>query len=196
MCCNGCERMEPLIYLVEIKNPIDENTFNFLLKYVEPYKRENIIYHKKKEEQDRMLVGDILVKYILKTEFSIPMSNLNIQLGELGKPYLPTFPHIHFNVSHSGNYVICAFFESPIGIDIQTILSYKEKIAKRILPPEKIREIEESKTPDMLFTQYWSEKEALLKMVGCGFSGDVNENDVVFKRKTIITDHYVISLAY
>ncbi len=188
--------MEPSIYLVEIKNPIDKHTFNFLLRYVEPYKRENIKRHPKKDEVDRMLVGDILVKYVLKTEFSIPMSNLNIQLGELGKPYLPQFPHIHFNISHSGNYVVCAFAESPVGIDIQTILTYKEKIARRVLSPEKVREIEGSPNPDLLFTTYWAEKEALLKMVGCGFSGEVKEDNLEFKRKTVVTDRYVISLAY
>lgn len=188
--------MEPLIYLVEIRKPIDEHIFNFLLRYVEPYKRRNIECQKKKDEADRMLVGDILVKFVLKTKYSIPMSNLNIKLGELGKPYLPEFPHIHFNVSHSGNYVVCVFFDSPIGIDIQTILPYKERIAKRVLSPEKVREAEKSSSPDVLFTTYWAEKEALLKMVGCGFSGEVKEDELEFERKTIVTDQYVISLAY
>jgi 4'-phosphopantetheinyl transferase len=165
--CGRSEKMEPLIYLVEIKNPIDELTFDFLLRYVEPYKRKNIQGHNVKEEKDRMLVGDILVKYVLKTKYSIPMSNLNIQLGELGKPYLPDFPHIHFNISHSGNYVVCAFSESPVGIDIQTIMTYKEKIARRVLSPEKVRKIEESNNPDLLFTRYWAEKEALLKIFAC-----------------------------
>lgn len=188
--------MEPLIYLVEIKNPIDEQTFSFLLQYAEPYKRKNIISHGKKEEADRMLVSDILLKYVLKTHFSIPMSKLNVQLGELGKPYLPSYPDIHFNISHSGNYVVCAISDSPVGIDIQTNLVYKQRIAKRVLSPERVREIEESTHPDLLFTRYWAEKEAILKMVGCGFSGEVNEDDIDFRRKNIITDQYVISVAY
>ena len=53
-----------------------------------------------------------------------------------------------------------------------------------------------SKEPDLLFTKYWAEKEALLKLVGCGFSGEVNENELEFRRKTIVTDQYVLSLAY
>ncbi len=188
--------MEPLVYLVEIKNPIDEHTFNLLLKYAEPYKQGNINSHPKKDEADRMLVGDILLKCVLKTEFSIPMCDLNIQLGEFGKPYLPEFPHVHFNISHSGNYVVCAIADSPVGIDIQTIMTYKQRIAKRVLSPENVKEIEESPNPDSMFTKYWAEKEALLKMVGCGFSGEVNEDDPEIKRKTIVTDQYVISLAY
>ena len=188
--------MEPLIYLVEIKNPIDEKTFNFLLKYVEPYKRKNILSHPKKEEADHMLVGDILVKFVLKNKFLIPMSEVNIQLGEFGKPYLPDFPHIHFNIIHSGNYVVCAFAEQDVGIDIQTILTYKKRIAERVLSSDKVSETEQSSNPDLLFTRYWAEREALLKLVGCGFSGDVNEVDLEFKRKTIITEQYVISLAY
>lgn len=188
--------MEPIIYLIEIEKPIDDTIFNFLLEYVEPYKRENIIHHIKKEEKDRMLIGDILVKYILKTRFSISMIGLNVGLGPFGKPYLPDYPDIHFNVSHSGKYVVCAFSDSPVGVDIQVIIPYREKIAKRIVSPEKIREIEESTNPDMLFTKYWAEKEALLKMSGCGFSGEVEESEFDFKRKTVTTDEYVISIAY
>lgn len=188
--------MEPLVYLVEIKDNIDENIFKFLLAYVEPYKRKIIEAHPKKEEAERMLVGDILVKYVLKTKFSISMSNLNIQQGEFGKPYLPEFSDIHFNISHSGDYVVCAFFDSPIGVDIQTILTYSEKIAKRVLSCEKIKKIEESQNPDLAFTTCWAEKEALLKMVGCGFSGEVNEAELDIRRKTITTDKFVLSLAY
>ena len=188
--------MEPLVYLVEIKNSIDEHTFNFLLRYAEPYKKGNIKSHPQKDEADRMLVGDILLKCVLKAEFSIPMSKLNIQLGELGKPYLPEFPHIHFNISHSGNYVVCAIAEAPVGIDIQTIMTYKQRIAKRVLSPGNVKEIEDSRNPDLLFTKYWAEKEALLKMVGCGFSGDVKEEELEFNRKTVVTDQYVISIAY
>lgn len=188
--------MEPLIYLVEIKEPLSDDVFEALLPYAEPYKQKNIKSHSKKDEADRMLVGDMLLKYVLKKQFSIPMSNLNVQLGELGKPYLPSYPNIHFNISHSGAYVVCAVSDSPVGIDIQTILNYKERIARRVLSPERVQEIEASTEPDLLFTKYWAEKEALLKLVGCGFSGEVNENELEFRRKTIVTDQYVLSLAY
>jgi phosphopantetheinyl transferase (holo-ACP synthase) len=75
-------------------------------------------------------------------------------------------------------------------------MTYKEKIARRVLSPEKVRKIEESNNPDLLFTRYWAEKEALLKMVGCGFSGVVNEDTTEYNKKTIVTDQYIISLAY
>ena len=188
--------MEPLIYLVEIKEPLSDDVFEALLPYAEPYKQKNIKSHSKKDEADRMLVGDMLLKYVLKKQFSIPMSNLNIQLGEFGKPYLPDYPDVHFNISHSGDFVVCAVSQSPVGIDIQTILTDKERIARRVLSSEKLQEIEESTEPDLLFTKYWAEKEALLKLVGCGFSGEVNEDDLQFKRKTIVTDQYVLSVAY
>lgn len=188
--------MEPLIYLVELKEPIVDELFVHLLQYAEPYKQKNIMSHSKKDEADRMLVGDLLLKYVLKKEHSIPMSDVNIQLGEFGKPYLPDYPDVHFNISHSGDFVVCAVSQSPVGIDIQTILTYKERVARRVLSPERVQEIEESTNPDLLFTKYWAEKEALLKLVGCGFSGEVNEDDLDFKRETIITDQYVLSIAY
>ena len=39
--------------------------------------------------------------------------------GENGKPYLHGYPEIHFNISHSGAYAVCALAGIPVGIDIQ-----------------------------------------------------------------------------
>ena len=55
---------------------------------------------------------------------------------------------IHFNISHSGCYVIAAVSDEDIGIDIQKIKSDKHRIAeKNFLPSEcaYINEIEDEK---------------------------------------------------
>ena len=41
-----------------------------------------------------------------------------IKYGVHGKPYLENVP-FYFNISHSGEYVICAYDDKPVGADIQ-----------------------------------------------------------------------------
>jgi hypothetical protein len=36
-----------------------------------------------------------------------------------GKPFIPGLPDIHFNLSHSGDYMACAFSDREVGLDLQ-----------------------------------------------------------------------------
>lgn len=46
-------------------------------------------------------------------------SDIRFSTQEYGKPCIPDLPDAHFNISHSGRWVICAFDSQPIGIDIE-----------------------------------------------------------------------------
>lgn len=52
-------------------------------------------------------------------------------IGKYGKPFLLNSPHIHYNVSHTGDYVFCALADEPVRIDVELIKSVDLKIAKR-----------------------------------------------------------------
>ena len=45
----------------------------------------------------------------------------NVFKDKNGKPYFDSKPDIHFSISHSGDYAMCAFSDNPIGADIQKI---------------------------------------------------------------------------
>lgn len=42
-----------------------------------------------------------------------------LERTEDGKPFIPGLPDIHFNLSHSGEYIACAFSDKEIGLDLQ-----------------------------------------------------------------------------
>ena len=50
-----------------------------------------------------------------------------------GKPRFKEVGRPFFNISHSGEYVACVFFESEIGLDIQQIKIVPEKLVNRYL---------------------------------------------------------------
>ncbi|MCL0028295.1 hypothetical protein M1M88_01070 [Peptococcaceae bacterium] len=41
--------------------------------------------------------------------------------NDYGKPFLKNTNDLYFNVSHSGEWVVCAIHHHPIGIDIEQV---------------------------------------------------------------------------
>lgn len=178
--------MKPVVFYVKNEIPIPDETFDFLLKFIQPEKRERILKHRVKKNADNMLIGEILSKVAIKNVFGIKILNQDIGYGEHGKPYLIKYPNIFFNVSHSGKYVFCAVCNTPIGIDIQKITKYNPNLAKRICSDCELNIIDKSSDKSDEFTRIWTRKEAYLKMTGTGItkikSADTLNYDIYSRR--------------
>lgn len=74
-----------------------------------------------------------------------------------GKPFFPGFPGIHFSISHTKTYVLCALDASPVGADIEAIRPIDRKIYSRVLASDE--------NPDDFFS-FWVLKESLIKLYG------------------------------
>jgi|GEM_PF-1268310 phosphopantetheinyl transferase len=104
------------------------------------------------------------------------------------KPYLLDFPNVHFNLSHSGDYLAVAVSTvSKVGIDIQLHRPVKAlAIAKRYFHPEEYQalyQIPEHYLP--VFFEAWSAKEAYLKYQGVGLSGHLAKQIFTIKKNQI-----------
>ncbi len=165
--------MTPEIYLVKVNSPIAENTFKYLLNFVQTEKQKHILKQKIKQNVDNMLTGEILAKTVIKKTFGIDIAKQEFAYTEYGKPYLINYPDVHFNISHSGKYVTCTVSYNPVGIDIQRISEYNSDVAKRVCNEKELKQIEDSLNKASEFTKLWTQKEAVLKMYGTGIaSGD------------------------
>ncbi|MEN6390035.1 MAG: 4'-phosphopantetheinyl transferase superfamily protein [Syntrophomonas sp.] len=90
---------------------------------------------------------------------------------ENGKLHLPDHPHIHFNLSHAGDYSVCAVSDKPVGVDIEYCAGFDLKIAKNYffgLEYEYIMEKPEAEWLDA-FYELWVLKESYMKATGLGF---------------------------
>ena len=96
-----------------------------------------------------------------------------------GKPYFPAFPGFHYNISHSGSYVVCAVCDQPVGIDLQQIPDQTEravKIAKRFFSQQEQEALQELRGRNetgalcRLFCRYWTARESYIKLTGRGLS--------------------------
>lgn len=87
-----------------------------------------------------------------------------------GKPYLRDYPDVHFSLSHSGDYAMCAISDSPIGCDIQKISDTRPQVARRFFTQAEQLYLQGSEDPQVEFTRIWTRKESYVKMKGLGIS--------------------------
>ena len=110
--------------------------------------------------------GINLAKEMLSAVTGKPENALSFIRDENGKPGLST-GEMAFNISHSGDRVLCAVHSTPIGVDIEQPGEYRDRVAKRICTPEEYAYIGKDATR---FLEVWTRKEAYAKFIGRGLS--------------------------
>lgn len=104
---------------------------------------------------------------------------LVLDYGKKGKPYLKEYPYF-FNLSHSGEYVLCAVSDQEIGADIQQCVSMDvERLARRFFSTEECKVLaayETESEKQQFFFRQWARKEAYGKLIGEGIAGTITVN--------------------
>ena len=132
-------------------------------------RRKKLDRIKVKRERCLSLGGWLLLRKALRERGLAPA----LAYGEHGKPFLKDCPGLHFNISHSGDYVICALSDAPVGCDIEKLQPVRERVAARFFSPEEnaaLAAAADEAAREMLFFRFWTLKESFLKAVGCGIT--------------------------
>jgi 4'-phosphopantetheinyl transferase len=111
----------------------------------------------------------ILGKYIDKSP-----SKIEFGIGDNKKPFLINQLGIHFNVSHSADWVVIAVTGSEIGTDVEQLrpdFKYQEILADNFSLAE-IKYLLDNSDPEKFFL-LWTRKEALTKISGKGLDEDL-----------------------
>lgn len=152
----------------------DEALFHEKMQEMSQYRKQKILSYRYEADQRLSLGAGILLDEGLK-QMGQREKNLTCAVNKQGKPYYEALPQFYFNLSHSGHYVVAAFCDSPVGIDIEQI-KQKEKtlrIAKRFFHEEEYNFVamaKDEKERNRRFYQMWTLKESFIKAKGCGMS--------------------------
>jgi 4'-phosphopantetheinyl transferase len=160
------------IYAVKILN-INKSVFDELMMFIDSEKKNRIIGFLKEEDKNRALIAEILIRYIILKKIDIKNIDITFSKNKFGKPFLKGHHKISFNISHSGNYVLCAVDDKDIGIDIEKIcdINYME-LLKKIFINEEIEFILNGTSEKRIknFYKMWTLKESYIKADGRGLS--------------------------
>lgn len=122
----------------------------------------------------RCIGAELLRDRALRGVTGIDPAGLRVARDERNKPYLSDVPDVHFNVSHSGNLILCAVDRYPVGVDVETMRSIDRDVAMSCFTPlERMRlETDERNGTWNEFYRLWTLKESYLKALGTGLSRD------------------------
>lgn len=173
---------EVIVYILHTS--LVKKHFSFVESFVDEKRREKALRYV--NEKDQLL--SFGAAYLLKKY----LPNEEMLFTESGKPYLKNGPH--FNVSHSGEYVVLAVHPSlDVGIDMERIAPHKIEGIKYVLNEEE----KSIKDVDTLF-RIWSNKESLTKCLSSGLKDIKNVNGLPLEgMRLIINDYYYVkSMVY
>lgn len=189
---------------------IEKNNHSYLLNDILPQYsigyQNRIIKFKRWEDIQSSILGRLLLFKGLKY-FGKHLREEDICYTSYSKPYFVS-ENIKFNISHSGDIVVCAISDvNDIGIDIEIRHDLRIDLFKFQMTDNEWLKIINSKHCNLSFFKYWSQKEAIIKAHGQGLSLPLKsfeifnnqskiQNSIFFLEEIRLDDKYVCYLAF
>lgn len=159
-------------YALKIPECLEEDLQDVLKQMISEERKEKLERYHFEADKKRGLFAEILLRYGLGKDLGIKQDDILFETNEYGKPKLIKQENIFFNFSHSGDWVVCAIGDEPLGVDVEQIKGKDLEIAKRFYTEYEYEELlrqKEEKRPEC-FIKYWTLKESYTKAEGKGLS--------------------------
>lgn len=146
-----------------------------------------------KQDSYRFLLGKLLlVKGIERLGYT-DLTLEHLCVDRFSKPYFAPANSPIFNISHAGDYVICAMSETHrVGIDLEKVEYIDQEDFIRCFTKEEWACIRNSTFPLREFYRFWTRKEAIIKADGRGLHIPLLDFEVVNDCVAIEPDYWHI----
>lgn len=151
------------------------------------------------------LLGKLLLVHALQATGWQHLVLSQVRSTPFGRPYFEA--GLDFNISHSGQYVICALSTTGrVGIDLEEISTIDWPSFQDQFTLAEWTSIKTCVNPTRQFYQYWTRKEAIIKADGRGLQLPLQQictaNELVnvggtswYTKELLIDDGYVTSIS-
>ena len=141
-----------------------------LLPKLSPERRQRALACRFEPDKMRIVCAGYLLQQALERA-GIPAEAQIFAENQWGKPYLKNHKDIHFSLSHSGIWAVCAVSDEKVGVDVE-LPRCTMAMAERFFRKEELEGLEaldRYHQRDAL-NRLWTSKEAFLKMLGKGLT--------------------------
>lgn len=162
------------LYVADISHLPDPMSVPELLQTL-PLERQQRIHDMKQEKSRKQSMGvGLLLQKVLALYH---MQGSQVLVGEHGKPRVEG---LEFNLSHSGNLVLCAVSDEPVGCDVELVRKAPMQVAERYFSSdEQVYLSQFSKEAyDREFFRLWTKKESYAKMTGEGLGAMLGKGEI------------------
>ena len=152
--------------------------------------KQNLAYLHEQDRFAHAISRLLLVKLLDK--FTQKNSNFlsNLKFNSHQKPYFDL--NFHFNISHSGDYVLCAASKAGnLGIDIEKKRALEIHGFEDLFTSLEWQDITTAQNPAIFF-DYWSKKESIIKADGRGLGVDLKSILIQNNRATLENQAYYL----
>ncbi|NLC41122.1 MAG: 4'-phosphopantetheinyl transferase superfamily protein, partial [Clostridiaceae bacterium] len=166
-------------YILDTELFSDERLYRLLLAKMPAYRQEKVRSYIFEKDRLLSLGAGVLLAYGLNCRGI--REHKEIRLGDKGKPYLSD--DLFFNISHSGNKVVCSFSDEEVGVDIEQILPVDEALIRQVsVSSEQAYLLQlEPEVQRREFFALWTAKESYMKLLGTGLSLAPKQLELIFE---------------
>lgn len=170
-----------IIYAIDIKAQMTPAEIETVLSKVSSEKREKLERMYFEKDLVRGAVGEGLIRALTEKQLGIPQSEIVFSYNPYGKPVIDNCPEWHFNLSHSGDWVVAAIDDKEIGVDVEKRGTYPRDIAQRFFAEQENQYLSTRHQADFDegFIRIWTLKESYIKALGQGLSIPLDSFSVV-----------------
>jgi 4'-phosphopantetheinyl transferase len=175
---------------VKIPKNIESHLFKQLSNLVSNEKKERMKRLLNSCDVNRTLIGDLLIRSLICQKYKINNEEIRFKYNEYGKPFVENFSDFHFNLSHSGEWVVCTTANFNVGIDIEKISEIEAlKLAKEFFSADEFYDISNMNSDEQIncFFDLWTLKESYIKTIGKGLYTPLNSFSIKKESRTLIS---------
>ncbi len=156
-------RIKTINFISELKD------FKLILEAAEI---ERFLKYKTETDRQTRIICRAVLRTLLGRYLTIDPKKIQFKLDHQKKPNLKSIDdeNLHFNVSHSGDWILIAVSENPVGIDLEKINAsfIYQNLLDFSFNADEQNDIQTSNFSHYNFYRLWTRKEALLKATGKG----------------------------
>lgn len=179
--CKLVDTLDTKVYTMSIVPFQEQKFFDQVYAQVSQERRA-------KTDKMQFLKGKCLslgVEYLLQQacgDFGLDYHQQKLVTDEFGKPRFDQCLY-HFNLSHSGEQVMCVMSRFPVGCDVERIRSRDMDIGDRFFSQQEqamLKGCGNEEEKQKLFFKLWTLKESFMKCTGLGFHLALKDFSIVF----------------
>lgn len=165
-----------------LPDPKEDNT---VLEGIPDWRRDYILKYMRPCDRKLSLGVWMLLEDALRQH---GFSADKVIVGANGKPECKG---IYFNVSHSGEFALCAVSDAPVGCDVEKVTDAPMEIAERYFSERECQYIEDATSVEdrnRRFFRLWTMKESYVKMTGEGMGVSPDRVEIDLDTLTVYRD--------
>lgn len=184
------------VYIKKVDENYIDSHFDELLLQVYTERREKVLKYKSKKVAGISLTAGLLMQEVIGKDLGLNVCDIHMGTETKGKPFLIGHEDYHFNLSHSGEYVVFAVAKTDVGVDIERVGGkYNARVAERCFT-EREQEYVLAVDSEMerRFCELWTMKESYLKVSGVGISLPLNSFEINVEKLLVEHTEYSYSM--